>query len=61
MAMSSHKRLPGSEYDIWLIESSRESLTRSRDLLERTKPLIAIYNFGPFMPHVCKCKKTNLK
>lgn len=61
MAMSSHKSFTASEYDTWLIESSRESIARSRDLLERTRPLIAIYSFGPFVPDICKCEKVKLK
>jgi hypothetical protein len=61
MAMSSHKRFTASEYDAWLIESSREIIAKSRKLLEQTKPIIAIYNYGPFKPCVCKCETAKLE
>ena len=41
MAKPVHRRLPGADFDTWLIATSRETVQRSRALLERTRPSVA--------------------
>jgi hypothetical protein len=47
MVEMSRKRLPGTGYDIWLIETSRDTIKRSRELLEQTKTFVTAEDFGP--------------
>ncbi|GJE43461.1 hypothetical protein [Methylobacterium soli] len=41
MAKPVHRRLSGADFDTWLIATSRETVQRSRALLERTRPSVA--------------------